>query len=340
MSSSTAGRAGWLVTLAAAVLLPAVLGTPFYLHTATVAVMFIVLALSYDLVVGRIGALSLCQPVFFAWGAYSSALLATKWGNPGLWVELGFAVVGSAVLALAIGIPSFRLSLHSFAIGTMGFGLIAYLVALNWIDVTGGPMCVSGVPPLEVPLGVGSFTVTTGVQSYYVILALAVATVIGVSWLAKSRTGAAFTAVRDDPVLASARGIWPVRMRLIAFTASAALAAIVGAFDAHFQHVVCPTHVDMPLTQLLLIMVFLGGRASLRGVVTAAVVFTVLPQVLRMAESWRLVIFAALLILIVTTIPDGLERLYAKLGQLFSRRSDSTPDAPGPAEETEKVHSG
>jgi ABC-type branched-subunit amino acid transport system permease subunit len=310
---------GWGAALLVAASLPGLLGTPFYLHTATVALIYVVLAVAFDLVVGRIGALSLCQPVFFAWGAYSAALLATRAGDPGFWIEAVVAAVGGVALALAIGIPSFRLSLHSFAIGTLGFLLIAQLIALNWMPVTRGPLCVSGVPAIGIPLGAQRYTVLAGTDSYYMILAIAVATVAVVGLMTKSRIGSALTAVRDDPVLASARGIWPLRMRLTAFAVSAAFSGLAGVFAAHFQHVVCPSQVDVSVNTLLLVMVFIGGLASLRGVVTAAVLFTVIPQLLRVTDAWRLVIFGALLLLIVTTMPDGIEQLYVRVQRALAR---------------------
>src|SRR5262249_20220197 len=196
---SVPATAGWGAALVVALAVPWTLGTPFYLHPARVAFICVVLAVAYDLVAGRIGALSLCQPVFYAWGAYSAALIATRGGNPGVWAEAAVAAAGGMVLAFAIGIPSFRLSLHSFAIGTLGFLLIAQLVALNWLAVTRGPLCVSGVPAMEVPLGRQRFTVLAGASSYYAILFLAVLTVAVVGLLARSRTASALTAVRDDP---------------------------------------------------------------------------------------------------------------------------------------------
>jgi len=310
---------GWLLAATAAVAVPRVTGNPFYLQTATVAMIYVVLAVAYDLVVGRIGALSLCQPVFFAWGSYAAALLATRGGNPGFWVEALVAMAGAVALAIAIGVPSFRLSLHSFAIGTLGFLLIAQLVAVNWISVTGGPLCVVGVPALAVPLGGLRLTVLSDTQNYYTILAIAVLTVAAIGLLIRSRTGAALTATRDDPVLAAARGIWPLRMRLTAFSVSAAFSGLAGVFAAHFQHVVCASQVDIPINTLLLVMVFIGGRASLRGVVTGAVLFTVLPQVLRVADAWRLVIFGVMLLVMVTTVPDGIEHVYAGAPGLVRR---------------------
>ncbi len=319
---------GWLVVLLVAALLPLVVATPYYLSTAIIALQFVGLAVAFDLVVGHIGALSLAQPVFYGFGAYVAALVARgSWpAVGGAWSEFALAIMGSLILALVIGIPSFRLSLHAFAMATLGFALIAQLVASNWMDVTRGPLCISAIPPLSLDYGAGSFRVRTLESSYYMILALAALAVGSVAVVSRSRLGMAFHAVRDDAVLATSRGLSPDRLRLTAFALSAALSAMVGVFAAHFQTVVCPTELDISITIVLLIMVFIGGRGSLRGIVSAAIVFTIIPEVLRLTESLRLVIFGAILLVTVTTVPDGFEHLY-RLAESVRRRSMTRDEA-------------
>ena len=330
MARPSAGVVTWLGLLLVGISLPFVLGTPFFLHTATVALIFVTLAVAFDLVVGRVGALSLAQPVFYAFGAYSAGLIALNLGNPGFWVESAVAVAGSALLALAIGIPAFRLSLHAFGIATLGFLLIGQLVAMNWLDVTRGPLCVSGIPAMTVPLGPTTWQVNSATASYFVMLVIAASTVALVAIIARSRLGSAFIAVRDDPVLASARALWPTRLRLLAFAISAGLTGLAGVFAAHFQHVVCPTQGDLAVTVLLLVMVFIGGRASLRGVVTAAIIFTVIPQVLRIADEWRLVIFGVLLLVSVTALPNGLETAFEWVERRIARFRSGPTSAEAP----------
>ncbi|SCL27137.1 amino acid/amide ABC transporter membrane protein 2, HAAT family [Micromonospora pallida] len=309
----------WLLGTVFAVVLPLLLPVPYYLSTAITALMFVALAVAFDLVVGRIGALSLCQPVFFGFGSYAAAILSTRYG----WsfgATLVVSALAAVVVALAIGVPSFRLSLHAFAIATLGFATIAVLLAKNWVGLTGGPLCTTGVPAMTL----FGAELTSLTAQYYVVLglaALAVGVVFGVS---RSRLGLALTAVRDDPVLAAARGLSPTAFRLAAFGLSAALSATVGVFNAYFQSVVCPENLDMSYMTALLIMVFIGGRGSLRGVVSAALLFTVLPQLLHLAEEWRLVIYGLILLAVVIAVPDGLERLFRTTGRL------GRPAPPGP----------
>lgn len=288
----------------AGVLLPRLLTNLYWLHTASTALLYVMLALAFDLIFGRAGAFSLGQPLFYASGAYIAALTAKSWGW-NFWEESAFAIGATAVLGVLVGIPSFRLSRHAFAVGTLGFTLIGQLIATNWLTVTGGPLCQVAVPDLRIPYPGGSFDAITEENYYYVALAMT-AVVVGVLVLLyRSRFGTVIAAVRDDDVLGAARGIAPTKVRLAVLGISAGLTAWGGVYAAHFQQVVCPSQGDVSVSSLLLVMVLVGGRGSTAGVITAAVVFTVLPQILRIAESWRLAYFAALLLLTVILLPDG-----------------------------------
>jgi branched-chain amino acid transport system permease protein len=323
-----AGPPAWLAALAIAAAFPAFAGSNYYISTGITALMFVTLAVAFDLVVGRIGALSLAQPLFFGFGAYTAGILSAN-HSTNFWLELAIVCAGAFALAVLIGIPSFRLSLHSFAIGTLGFALIGELVAKNWVEVTRGPLCVTGIDQLTLPLIGATFTATTLTQQYYVILGIAAITVTAILILTRLRLGMAFSAVRDDPLLASARGLWPTQFRLVAFGLSAAFSGAAGAFAAHFQAVVCPNSVSIAYTTALLIMVFIGGRGSLRGVVIAAIAFTAIPQLLRITDEWRLVIYGAILLVVVTSFPDGLEQLFRTVSKQRRRLMRSAPEGGG-----------
>jgi len=310
---------GWGVFLVLLAFFPALTSVPYFIRTGITALMFVTLALAFDLVLGRVGALSLAQPVFFGFGAYAAALLSVRFGTS-FWQEIGVAWLGAAALAVFIGIPAFRLSLHSFAIGTLGFQVSAQLVAQNWMSVTSGPMCVTAIPPVSLSWPGGSTQVISLTAQYELILLIAAIAIATTLLVTRVRLGLAFAAVRDDPLLASARGLWPNQVRLTAFILSAMLSATAGAFVAHFQTVICPDSLDISYTVALLIMVFIGGVASLRGVVSGALLFTVLPQFLRVVDQWRLVIYGALLLVIVITLPGGLEEFYRILERFVGRK--------------------
>ncbi len=280
----------------------------YIMHVLIFTALFAALALSYDLVVGHVGSLSLAHPAFFGIGAYTAAILATTAGWPFV-ADLGAAVVAAAVVAALVGVPLFRLTEHAFAVGTLGLGLVAWIVANNWVEVTRGPLCITGIPKPAL----GALAITTLPAYYWLALTALAAVMLLYRGLTTFRLGRAFHAVRDNEPLAGAAGIDPLRYRLLAFTAGAAVAGGVGALYAHYLSVMCPEEMTIGLTVNLLVIVFLGGVGSLRGVLVGAVLFTALPEVLRLAPTWRLVIYGALLLLVVVRSPEGIESLLRRL---------------------------
>jgi ABC-type branched-subunit amino acid transport system permease subunit len=303
-------RAGWLVLGALVVAAPWLVAAAvprqqrYVLHVLIFTALFAALALSYDLVVGHVGSLSLAHPAFFGVGAYAAAILATQARWPFL-ADLLAAVLAAAVVAALVGVPLFRLAEHAFAVGTLGLGLVAWIVANNWVEVTRGPLCITGIPKPAF----GSLAITTLPAYYWLALAALGGVVLLYRGLTTFRLGRAFHAVRDNEPLAGAAGIDPLKYRLLAFTVGAGLAGGVGALYAHYLSVMCPEEMTIGLTVNLLVIVFLGGVGSLRGVLVGAVLFTALPEVLRLAPTWRLVIYGLLLLLVVVRSPEGIESL-------------------------------
>ena len=303
-------RAGWLALGALAVAAPWLIaaGVPrqqrYVLHVLIFTALFAALALSYDLVVGHVGSLSLAHPAFFGIGAYTAGILATSARWPFV-ADVPAAGLAAAVVAALVGVPLFRLAEHAFAVGTLGLALVASVVANNWVEVTRGPLCITGIPKPRL----GPLSVTTLPAQYWLALAALAGVVLLYRGLTTFRLGRAFHAVRDNEPLAGAAGIDPLKYRLLAFTIAAGLAGGIGALYVHYLSVMCPEEMTVGLTVNLLVIVFLGGVGSLRGVLVGAVLFTTLPEVLRVAPTWRLVIYGALLLLVVVRSPGGLEGL-------------------------------
>ncbi len=286
----------------------------YVLHVLIFTALYGALALSYDLVVGHVGSLSLAHPAFFGIGAYAAALLATEAGWPFLAaLPAGVAVAG--VVALALGVPMFRLTEHSFAMGTLGFAIVTQIVATNWVDFTRGPLCVTGIPKPAL----GSWRIDTLPAFYWT--GLAALTLVGLLYhgLTTFRLGRAFHAVRDNETLAAAAAIHPLKYRMLAFVIGGAIAGGVGGLYVSYVGVLCPGDLAVSLSINLLVMLFLGGVGSLRGVLAGAVAFTALPEVLRMAPSWRMVIYGLSLLVIVIRAPEGLEGVMRRRATLGRR---------------------
>jgi ABC-type branched-subunit amino acid transport system permease subunit len=286
----------------------------YILHVLIFTSLFGALALSYDLVVGHVGSLSLAHPAFFGVGAYGAALLATEARWP-FAAALAAGPVLAGLAALAVGVPMFRLTEHSFAMGTLGLALVTQIVATNWVDFTRGPLCVTGIPKPQI----GGFRIATLPGFYWMGLATLALVALLYHGLTTFRLGRAFHAVRDNETLASSAGIDPLRYRMLAFTIAGALAGGVGALYVSYVGVLCPGELTVSLSVNLLVMIFLGGVGSLRGVLVGAAAFTALPEVLRMAPTWRMVIYGLLLLVIVIRAPDGLEGLSRRRGGRWRR---------------------
>lgn len=276
----------------------------YLVHVLVFTGLFASLALSYDLVVGHVGSLSLAHPAFFGIGAYAAALLATEARWPFL-AGVAAAVLAAGVAATLIGVPVFRLAEHSLAIGTLGFAIVTHIVILNWVDVTRGPLCITGIPR---PRFLG-LSITTPAHYYWLTLGALALTALLYRAMTTFRLGRAFHAVRDNEPLAQAAGINPLRYRMLAFSVGAAVAGGVGALYAHYITVLCPEELTINLTVTLLVILFLGGVGSLRGVLIGSALFTALPEILRVAPTWRLVIYGLLLLAIVIRAPEGLGTL-------------------------------
>jgi ABC-type branched-subunit amino acid transport system permease subunit len=307
-----------LLIVAVAILVPLVVNSGFTLGILTDSLIYVVLALSYDLSVGRVGALSLAHPAFFGTGAYAAAIVVTRYSLP-LGEQVLVAVGAAVVLAIVIGIPAFRLSHLTFGMATLGFALILELIAQNQIGLTNGPLCMAGLSPLGSGW-LGSLGINQGRQQYYIFLLIAVAVAAFVWLLVRSRIGRAYVAVREDEPMAMAAGINPKRYRMSAFVLGAALAGLLGAFYAHYLSVVCPTNLDISYTINLLVILFLGGTGGFWGIIAAAFIFTAIPEALQVAPNVRLIAYGAALLLGVLAMPEGFEGAALTLRRRLRRR--------------------
>ncbi len=332
-------RGVWLIPLAVfLVALPVLIrtsapGIANYLlnNFAIQSLTWIALALSYDLSVGHAGTVSLAHPAFLGIGAYTTAVLATRVGTPFL-LNVLVAVVLAGAVALLVSIPFFRLSDVFFAIGTLGFAFMAQSVAVNWEAVTRGALCITQIPRPGVGLGPLALQVRNLTGFYYLILLITVLTVAVYLAVTTGRAGRALAAVRGDERLAQAFALNPLVYKVLAFVVGAMLAAVVGVFEAHQVSVVCPEMLGTFFTLNLLIIVFVGGVGTLRGVILGAVLFTVIPELARFAQTQAQLVYGVGLLLVVLYAPDGVEGVLAKVlhrararASLWRQSDDSEP---------------
>ncbi|MBI3609445.1 MAG: branched-chain amino acid ABC transporter permease [Nitrospirae bacterium] len=273
----------------------------YIMDVLTLAGIYVVLALGLNIVVGMAGLLDLGYISFYAIGAYSYALLSTKLGVS-FWIALPLGGMAAAAFGIALGVITLRLRGDYLAIVTLGFIQIVNLVLKNWDSVTNGP---NGILNIGRP-AIGSFVFSQPIHFYYLILGLALLTVLAVNRLNRSRIGRAWIAIREDEVAAQAMGVDTTRMKISAFALGAVWAGLAGVFFAGKFAFVSPESFTFFESVIVLSMVVLGGMGSIPGVILGALIVVILPEVLREFASYRMLIFGVALVLMMIFRPQGI----------------------------------
>lgn len=266
----------------------------------TNALLYIVLALGLNIVVGYAGLLDLGYAAFFAVGAYTVGIFTQTFGF-NFWLTIPVALMAAALAGVIIGGPTLRLRSDYLAIVTLGFGEIVRLSARN-LDITGK---ASGLSGIEQPWLFG-WHIAKPLDFYYVFCVLAIVAVLVSVRLANSRLGRAWLYVRHDEDVAEAMGIDRVRVKLAAYVIGAMFAAVGGAFFAANLGAISPESFSFTQSVLILMAVILGGMGKIPGVILGAIIVILGPELLRDLGEYRLLVFAVGLLLIMMFRPSGI----------------------------------
>jgi branched-chain amino acid transport system permease protein len=308
----------------------------YVVDLATTVMIYVMLGWGLNVVVGLAGLLDLGYVAFYAVGAYSFAIFA-QYFQLGFWECLPLAGLLAASFGIALGFPVLRLRGDYLAIVTLGFGEIVRIILLNWAPVTNGPAGIGNVPrptffgmPFapRAPPGVTTFhdffhlTFNPGhriVFLYYVILALALITNFFTLRLRRLPVGRAWEALREDEIACRALGINPTTVKLSAFAIGAMLGGFAGAFFATRQGFISPESFSFAESAIILAIVVLGGMGSQLGVVLAAVVLVILPELgrqlgdlpvvgpfLALIGTLRMLLFGTAMVGIMVWRPQGI----------------------------------
>ena len=299
-------RLRWGLGGLAALLFPLINPNPYHIDVLTTALLYALLALGLNLIVGLTGLLHLGYAAFFAIGAYAYGLLNLHWHWP-FWAGWLPAAVIAGLCGVALGAPVLRVRGDYLAIVTLGFGEIVRIAFTNLDRWTGGPNGLLGIshPSLWIP---GHGLIDFGVSStpYYYLVALTVAGVAGVCVrLSRSRIGRAWVAIREDELAASCAGIPILQLKLLAQGCGGAIAGLAGAIFAAKQGTITPDSFDFILSVMILAMVVLGGLGSIRGAMVGALLLGTLPELLRGFAQYRMLLFGLSMIIIMRLRPQG-----------------------------------
>ncbi|ASN22774.1 branched-chain amino acid ABC transporter permease [Streptomyces pluripotens] len=294
---------------------PLIIATPYAMNVMTGSLIFVMLAVGLNIVVGQCGLLDLGYAAFFAVGAYVSGVLSTRLHWP-LLATVPFVVITTVVAGIVIGGPTLRLRSDYLAIVTLGFGEIIRITANN-ISVTGGPEGIYGIPSLSV----GGVDLSGSITFYYVVLGVVAAAVLGANRLIRSRLGRAWRFIREDEDAAEAMGVHTYRVKLAAYIAGAVWGGLAGVLFAAQLSAISPASFTFLQSALVLMAVVLGGMGSTPGVVLGAVFVSVLPEVLRSFADYRYFVFGVLLIVVMVLRPQGLWPARTREPDRTARRS-------------------
>lgn len=333
----SAGRlAGWGIGAALALLLPAILeglSRGYLLYIISLALIYGIVALGLNLLIGFAGQFSLGHAGFLAIGAYISAILTQRYH----WhFVMAFVAAGvlTAVIGFLLGLPALRLSGPYLAVATLGFGVAVPQLVVWRAELTNGTQGMRSLPNAAIPIWwdratgwYNLFEFRTDHAYYYLALAVTALLTLLTANLVNSHTGRAFVAIRDSELAAQAMGVNLLRYKTAAFALSACYTGLAGSLYAHLIRGLAPEQFNILLSVEFLTMVVVGGLGTVRGGLIGSFFLTALPEIFARVpvlkenanKNLYIVIFGAMLILTVTFLPRGLASLREVIAERRAR---------------------
>ena len=309
-------KANWfyLVVLVIALVLPLIITNRYYAQVITMSLLFAIGALSLNLIMGFTGQASLAHGGFFAIGAYGVAILTYTLGW-NFWLALPAASLLAAFVGFLVGMPALRTRGAYFAITTMCLGEIIYLIAGNWMELTGGHNGIVGIPvpsPIFIP-GLGQLTFQSQIPQYYLVLFFLMLTLFVMYRLTKSLRGMTFLATAINEDLAEAVGINIFRTKLLSFVVSNFFAGLAGGIYASLIGSISPSVASLTMTFNFIMYILLGGITTLAGPIIGAFIIPILLEYLQFLQDYQMILFGFLLIVVIIYFPAGFMGLYTKV---------------------------
>lgn len=299
------------------------INTSYIITLLTIGTVYAIVASSLNLVTGYAGLVSLGHAAFLAVGAYTEAILTTKYGLPFL-AAFPSAIVVGALLGALLGLPSLRVSDDFLAVATIGINFIVVAILRSW-DFVGGTLGIGNIPK---PTLVG---VTLDNGGLFVLSAVMLGvTVFSSWWLQRSWAGLALAALRDDQEAAESVSISTARFKIVAFTLSGAFAGVAGALYAHYFGFIDPGSFGFLLSVDIMVYAVLGGLGTLWGPVVGAYVLYIVPKLFRFVGNYRIVLYGLLLAIVIVWEPNGIVGIYDRARSRLGGSTTVTTDGGDP----------
>ena len=297
------------VIFALAILFPFVAGM-YQTGIMTTALMYVILGLGLNIVIGLGGLLQLGFAAFYAVGAYTYGILNHRF-DLNFWIALPLGAILATIFGVLLGFPVLRLKGDYLAIVTLGFAEICRIVLENWNAFSSGPSGISQIkrPPL---FGISLNIPQSVIYLYFITFILVLLSIFFVRRLENSRLGRAWEAMREDAIASEAMGVNLTVAKLSAFALGAFWAGLVGVLFAAKTTFINPASFTMNESILVLCIIVLGGMGSIPGVIVGALIIVLLPEYLRTFSQFRMLIYGALLVLMMVFRPEGIIRKVRK----------------------------
>lgn len=306
----------WLVVLGVVALLAfAPVGQKGYVvYVLTSWLIFSIAAMGLNLTLGYAGQISLAQASFMAIGAYVTALLTLAGWN---WLAaMPLGVLACFCVGFLLGYPALRVQGHFLAFVTLAFNTLVFLVLRNEDWLTGGSYGLTGMPRPTI----GGFSAGRPLDFYHFTLAVTVIAALVLWGIVRSPWGRAFRALRENPLRAESLGVDTRRLTLLAFAIGSAFGGLAGALFTPLVQFIDPDSFGLVHSLRILLMVVVGGAGAFFGPFIGAGVVILLPEMVRFAQGYYLIIYAALVIVMLVFAPDGLAGIAMRVRDALVRR--------------------
>lgn len=292
----------------------------YLMYLSTLASINAIAVLGINVISGYTGQLHLGQAAFVGLGAYTSALIGLRLGLS-FWVSLPFAIAWAAAFGVLLGIPALQLKGGPYlALVTQTFGEIIYILLLNLVDLTGGPF---GLPGVKSPR-IGPIELSGLKPFFFLSLVFLVFSFVICKRILNSRFGRAFISIKESETAAQSIGINTMKYKIMAFAIAAAFGGVAGTLYGPFIGYLSPDQFRWITSLSLISMAIVGGLNSIKGGVIGAYVVTFLPEILRVAQDFRMILYSVMVIFILTFLPNGLISLWGlspkEIGALLKNR--------------------
>jgi len=292
-------------------LFPLVVSSTFYIHILILSFIYVIAAGSLRLI-STSGQISMGHAGFMGIGAYVSIYLS-KFLGVSPWISMAIAALITLIIALIVGIPFARLRGIYFTMITLFFGLGALSIEQLFSDYTGGYSGIAGIPAL--------FSTDSKIPYYYFFLILVTVCLIIMFRLEHSRIGQTWKAVAQSYSVASSIGINELQQRVLVFAIGCAFAGLAGAGLAHYSLVLSQSNFNLLASMYLIVYVLVGGIASFAGPIIGTAILVMIPEMSRSLKDYVPLLFAAIMLIVLFTMPKGLAGLPAQVKGWFHRKN-------------------